>query len=105
MAGDIILFVFAGAMIGILHIPLLTLLEKERTDAMRAFLFLLGGICIVGSVALVYPHKIWWISLRVDGVSGFSMMSKSLGMGLLIAASCAIGLIVLGIITTIKLFR
>jgi hypothetical protein len=105
MTGDIILLVFVGAVIGILHIPLLTLLEKERTDTMRAFLFLLGGICIIGPVALVYAHKIWWINLLVDGALGFSVTFESPGIGFLIATSCAIGLIASGIITTIKLAR
>ena len=36
MVGDVISLVFVGAIIGILHISLLTLLEMERTDAMRA---------------------------------------------------------------------
>jgi len=105
MAGDIILLVFVGAIIGILHIPLLTLLERERTDAMRAFLFLLGGICMISPAALVYAHRIWWISLRVNGALGFSVSFESSGMGFLIATSCAIGLIASGIIATIKLAR
>ena len=105
MEGDVISLVFVGAIIGILHIPLLTLLERERTDAMRAFLFLLGGISIIGPVALVYAHRIWWINLRVDGELGFSVTFESPGMGFLIAASCVIGLIAFGIITTIKLAR
>lgn len=105
MTGDIILLVFVGAIIGILHIPLLTLLERERTDAMRAFLFLLGGICIVGSVVLVYAHRIWWISLRVNGALGFSVTFESPGTGFLIATSCAIGLIAFGIIACAKIIK
>lgn len=103
MTGDIILLVFVGAIIGILHIPLLTLLEEERTDAMRTFLFLLGGICIIWPVLLVYSHKIWWISLRVNGALVFSAAFKSPGTGFLIATLCASGLIAFGITTTIKL--
>jgi FtsH-binding integral membrane protein len=105
MAGDIILLVFVGAIISILHIPLLILIEKEKADVMRAFLFLLSGICIISSVASIYAYKIWWISLRVNGALGFSATFKSPGMGFLIATSCAIGLITFGLITTIKLAR
>ncbi|KPV62818.1 MAG: hypothetical protein AOA65_1598 [Candidatus Bathyarchaeota archaeon BA1] len=105
MVGDVISLVFVGAIIGILHISLLTLLEMERTDTMRAFLFLLGGICIIVPVTLVYAHRIWWVDLRVDGALGFSLTFESPGMGFLIATSCAIGLIAFGIITTIKLTR
>jgi len=105
MEGDVISLVFVGAIIGILHIPLLTFLERERTNAMRAFLFLLGGICIICPVALIYAHRIWWISLRVDGALGFSVTFESPGIGFLIATSCAIGLIASGLITTIKLAR
>lgn len=103
MVGDVILFVFVGAIISILHIPLLTFIEKEKVDAMRAFLFLLSGICIISPVALVYAQRIWWISLDVNGALGSSVTFKSLGIGLLIASSCAIGLIASGIVTTIKL--
>jgi hypothetical protein len=105
MAGDIILLLFVGAIIGILHIPLLTLLEGERTDAMKAFLFLLGGICIIVPLASIHAHRIWWISLRVNGTLGFSVVFESAGIGFLIATSCAIGLIAYGLITTIKLAR
>jgi len=97
--------VFVGAMMGILHIPLLSLLEREGPDAMRAFLFSLGGICIIGPVASVYAHRIWWIDLRVDGALGFSVTFESPGPGFLIATLCAIGLIASGIITTVKLAR
>jgi len=105
MAGDIILLVFVGVIIGILHSPLLALLERERTDAMRAFLFLLGGICIISPVALVYAHRIWWINLRVDGALGFSVTFESPGTGFIVATLCAIGLLAYGIITIIKLAR
>lgn len=105
MIGDIILLVFAGAIIGILHIPLFTLLEVGRTNAMRTFLFLLGGICIICPAILMYTHKIWWISLRLNGILGFSTIFKSPGTGLLIATSCASGLIAFGIITTYKVVR
>lgn len=102
---DEISLVFVGAIIGILHIPLLSLLEREKPDAMRAFLFSLGGICIIGPLASVYAHRIWWIDLRVDGALGFSVTFESPGPGFLIATLCAIGLIASGIITTVKLAR
>jgi len=105
MVGDVVSLAFVGAIMGILHIPLLTLLEREKTGAMSSFLFLLSGICIIGSVALVYAHRIWWIDLRVDGALGFSVMFESPGVGFLIATSCAIGLIASGLITIIKLAR
>ena len=103
MEGDVISLVFVGALIGILHIPLLALLERERTHAMGAFLFLLGGLSMIGPVALVYAHRIWWVNLHVDGALGFSVTFQSPGMGFLIATSCLIGLIASGIITAIKL--
>jgi len=103
MAGDIILLVFVGAVIGILHIPLLTLLEREGADVMRAFLFLLSGVCIVVSLILISAHSTWWISLRVNGALGFSAVFESPGMGFLIATLCAACLIASGIIITIKL--
>ncbi|MBC7091037.1 MAG: hypothetical protein H5T50_03910 [Nitrososphaeria archaeon] len=105
MVGDIILLVFVGAIISILHIPLLTLIEKEKANVMRAFLFLLSGICVITPVTLVYAQRIWWISLGVNGTLGFSVTFESPGIGFLIASSCAIGLIALGIIITIKLAR
>lgn len=105
MVGDVISLVLVGAMICVLHISLLTLLVKERTDTMRAFLFFLGGICIFGPIALVYAHGNWWIDLRVDGLLGFSVTSESPGLGLLIATVCAIGLLASGIVTTVKLAR
>jgi len=105
IVGDIILLVFVGAIIGILHIPLLTLLEGERTNVMRAFLFLLGGICIIWPVIVVYAHRTWWINLRFNGALGFSAAFESPGTGLLIATLCASGLMAFGIITTIKSAR
>jgi len=101
MVGDIILLVFVGAIINILHIPLLSLLKE--TDPKHAFLFLLSGVCVISSAALVYAHKTWWITLHVNGALGFSATFESPGIGLLIATLCGTGLIVLGIITTIKL--
>ena len=105
MAGDAILFVLAGAMISILHIPLLSLLWKEGTDVTRVFLFLSGGTCIISSVASIYAHRVWWISLHVNGALGFPVMSEGLGLGFIIATLCAIGLIAFGIIAAIKLVR
>lgn len=105
MKGDVISLVFVGAIIGVLHIPLLTLLEKGKTDAMRALLFLLGGMCIISPVASIYADRIWWVNSRVDGVLGFSVTFKSSGIGLLIATLSAAGLIASGVIATIKLAR
>jgi FtsH-binding integral membrane protein len=102
MVGDIILLVFVGAIIGVLHIPLLTLLEKERGDAKRAFLYFLGAICIIGPIASIYIHRIWWISLRLNGTLGFSATSISPGIGSLTATACAVGLLAFGLINTIK---
>lgn len=102
MVGDIILLVFVGVIIGVLHIPLLTLLEKEKGDAKRAFLFLLGAICIIGPVASIYIHRVWWISLRLNGTLGFSATSISLGIGSQTATICAVGLLAFGLINTIK---
>lgn len=105
MAGDVILLVFVGAITGTLHIPLLTLLKSERTNVMTAFLFLLGGMCIIGPLASVYAHRTWWISLRVNGALGFAATFESPGMGFLIATSCAIGLVGSGVVTAVKLAR
>ncbi|MEM3390493.1 MAG: hypothetical protein QW491_13980 [Thermoproteota archaeon] len=82
----------AGAVIGILHISLLTLLGGKRT-----YLFLLSGICIISPVASIYANRSWWINMPVDGTLGFSAVFKNPGIGLLIATLCAIGLIALGI--------
>ena len=106
MVGDVISLVFIGAIIGVLYISLLTLLEKERMDAMRAFLFLLSGICIISAVAAIYTNRIWWIDFYFGGGSGgFSASFKSPGIGLLIAIVSAAGLIAFGVIATIKLGR
>ena len=97
--------VLVGSMIGILHIPLITLLERKRTDIMLAFLFLLGGTCIIGPVGLVYADRTWWIIMHIDGPLAFATTFESLGTGMLIATSCAIGLIASGIISVIKSVR
>lgn len=99
MAGDVILLVFVGALIGVLHIPLLAFLEGGRANVMRASLFLLGGICIICPVISIYAHKTWWISLHVNGALGFSAAFKSPGAGFLVTTICASGLIAFGIIT------
>lgn len=102
VVSDIILLAFAGSVISILHIPLLTLLEGKGTDFMRALLFLLSGTCIIWSVTSIYAHRTWWIYLRFDGALGFTATLESPGIGLLIAALCASGLIAFGIITAVK---
>jgi len=104
MEGDVLSLVFVGAIIAILHIPLLTLLEKERTDAMRAFLFLLSGICVINAAASIYTHRIWWVGFYFGEGSGvFSVTFKSPGIGLLIATVSAAGLIAYGLLAAIKL--
>lgn len=102
-----------GAIISILA-PFFCLLESKKPDAVRAFLFMLSGICIIGPVTLVhgiiegwihaYPYatQIWWINL---GEFGYSVIFQSPALGLLIATISAIGLIAFGLITTIKLAR
>jgi len=100
---DEVSLLFAGAIIGVLHIPLLALVEKERRDAARPFLFLLAGICILAPVSLVYARGGWWIMMRVDGALGFSARLERLGVGLLVAASCAAALIVFATLTAVKL--
>lgn len=102
MAGDIILLVVVGAVIGILYIPLLSLLESREADTMRALLFFLSGMCTIISVISVYAHRIWWISLRVNGALGFSATFESPGAGFLIATLCATGLIAFSIITATR---
>lgn len=102
MVGDIILLVLVGAIISVLHIPLLTLFERGRGNAKRAFLFLLDTICIIGPVSSIRTRRIWWISLRVNGTLGLSATSISLGIGSQIATICAVGLLVFGLVNTIK---
>ncbi|MCS7128826.1 MAG: hypothetical protein N3E36_06780 [Sulfolobales archaeon] len=102
MAGDILLLVFTGAVISIVHIPLITLLEEKGAGAIRVFLLLLSGICIAVSIALIYAHRTWWISLQVNGSLGFSTTFKAPGIGLLTASSSAVGLMALGVITAVK---
>ena len=87
---DEIALVFAGAMISVLHIPLITLLEEKGPSKKKAFLFLLCGSCIVYPVALAYGHGVG-IILRVDGVLGFEAMFNSPGLGFLIAARISTG--------------
>jgi len=98
-----ILLVFVGGIISILA-PLICLFESERPDAVRAFLFLLSGICIVGPVALLYgdiqENLTWGISF---GQFGIGTVFKSPGIGFFIAVLSSIGLMVSGIITGIKL--
>lgn len=102
---DEVSLAFVGAIISILHIPLLPLLNREKPDAMKAFLFLLSGVCIIGPLASIYTRVGWWIDMRVDGILGFTAIFESPGLGFLIATSCAIGLITFGVITTIKITR
>ena len=102
---DEIFLVFGGAIIGILHVPLVTLLGKKRIGIMRASLFLLSGVCILSPVPSVYAQTKWWIDLRVDGALAFSVTFENPGAGLLVAASCAIVMISYGIITASKLVR
>lgn len=105
-AANVGYLVFMGIMISVLHVSLLTRLEKERTDVMRAFLILLGGACIAYPVAVIYANRVWWVSWSFGEVGGaFSVTFISPGIGLLIAAASAAGLIACGIIVTIKLAR
>jgi len=102
--GEIFL-VFAGGIISALA-PLVSLFESERPDAVRAFLFLLSGVCIIGPVALLYSHiqanLLWGISF---GQFGIAASFKSPGIGFFIASLSSVGLIVSGVITTMKLIQ
>ena len=98
-----ILLVSVGGIIGVLA-PLVGLFESERPDAVRAFLFLLSGICIIGPVALLYGNiqgnLVWGISF---GQFGIAAVFKSAEIGFFIASLSSVGLMVSGVITTIKL--
>lgn len=102
--GEIFL-VFVGGIIGVLA-PFVCLFEGERPDAVRAFLFLLSGICIIGPVALLYNdiqrNLVWGISF---GQFGIATNFQSPGIGFFIAALASVGLMVSGVITSIKLTR
>jgi len=100
-----VLLVLIGGIISLLT-PLLCLLERERPDVVRAFLFLLSGTCIIGPVALlqgsIQGNRIWGISF---GQLGIATVFKSPEMGFFIAALSGIGLTVSGVITAIRLTR
>jgi len=102
--GEVFL-VFVGGIISILA-PLVCLFESERPDAVRAFLFLLSGICIIGPVALLYDNiqgnLVWGISF---GQFGIATTFQSPGIGFFIAILSSIGLMVSGVTTTIKFTR
>ena len=102
---DEVSLAFVGAIISIVHIPLLSLLNMEKPDAMKAFLFLLSGVCIIYPLTSIYTRGGWWFDVHMDGILGFTAVFKSLGLGFLIATACAIGLITFGVITTIKIIR
>jgi len=102
--GEVFL-VFAGGIISVLA-PLFCLLERERPDAVKAFLFLLSGICILGPVALlqgsIQGNRVWGISF---GQWGIATVFRSPGIGFFIASLSGVGLTVSGVITAIKLTR
>ncbi len=100
-AGDVLLFVITGALISIAYIPLITLIGEEAC-AVKAILLLLSGVCIAASIMLMYMHRTWWITVKIDGSLCFSTTLKAPGVGLLTASSSAAGLMSLGAITALK---
>ena len=102
--GEIFL-VFAGGIISALA-PLVSLFESERPDTVKAFLFVLSSVCILGPVALAYGdiqrNLVWGISF---GQFGIATVFKSPGIGFFVAAFSCVGLMVSGIITAVKSTR
>lgn len=102
---DEILLVLAGTTTGILYIPLLSLVEDERSSVERAFLFLLGCTCNMVPAALVHAQRSWWVNMYVNGALGFSVTSVGLGSGFLIVTLCAIGLLAVGAINVVRALK
>ena len=59
--GDVMYLVFVGAVISVLYIPLVTVINERRIEAMRAFLSVLSAICIVGPVLSIFRTRFWGI--------------------------------------------
>ncbi|MEM2130069.1 MAG: hypothetical protein QXZ70_05675 [Candidatus Bathyarchaeia archaeon] len=102
-AGDVMYLVFVSSVIAILYIPLLTLFERQKTCAIRVFLLLLSGVCIVYPILSVSATESWFYSISFLG--GLLAKFENPGIGLLIAAFSAAGLIVLGVADTVKSIR
>ncbi len=102
--GEIAL-VLVGGIISLL-VPFAGFFESKRPDAVRAFLFLLSSICVIGPVALLYSSiqggLPWGISF---GQLGLMTYFKSLELGFFIAAFSSLALLVSGLITTARLAR
>ena len=104
--GDVMYLVFASAVIAILYIPILAFIDKQRRDPARAFLSLLGGICVIGPIASLVATESWFIRVSFAGGSGGVQGTfMSPGIGLIIAAFSAAGLVALGIADAVKLLR
>ena len=104
--GDAMYLTFIGAIIAVSYSPLLASLNTQRTGAMQAFLSLLGGSCILSSVVSVFLIERWSIAWSFAGGTGGSLAAfKSPGIGILIAASSAVGLIVFGLVGTVRFVR
>lgn len=103
--GDVMYLVFASAVIAIFYIPVLSFTDK-RMRAANAFLSLLGGICVIGPIASLVATESWFIRVSFAGGSGGVQGTfVSPGIGLIIAAVSAAGLVALGIADLVKLSR
>ena len=101
--GDVMYLVFVGATISVLYIPLATVINERRIEAVRAFLSVLSAICIIGPVLSIFRTRFWGIGWSFAGGSGSSSATfASPGIGMLIALGSAVGLIGLGIVATVK---
>lgn len=99
-AGDVMYLVFVSVLIAILYIPLMSLFEKQKINVARAFLLLLGGICIFSAILSVLSTNSWSYEIsNVDlgAVWMFSTDFESPGIGLLIAAFSGAGLVAIAI--------
>ena len=104
-SGAIMYFVFAAAVIAIFYIPISSLARKRMRIA-SAFLSILGGICVIGPIISVVATKSWGVGFQFAGGSfGAGGTLAGIGIGFLVAAVSASGLIVLGINDTVKLIR
>ena len=104
--GDVMYLVFASAIIAIFYMPVLAFVDSKRMDAARAFLSLLGGICAIGPIASLVATESWFIRVSFAGGSGgIQGTFVSPGIGLLIAAVSAAGLIALGISDSLMVAR
>ena len=105
--GDVMYLVFASAVIAIFYIPILAFVDRQRMDAARAFLSLLGGICVIGPIASLIATESWFIRVSFAGGFGGGVQGAfvSPGIGLIIAAVSAAGLVTLGIAELVKLAK